>query len=264
MKPPMELQGLQALPPAPGVYIFLGQDDEVLYIGKSINLRRRVADHLRAPGSRRMLERARRVRHVRTAGDIGAQLLEARLVKQQLPVFNIRLRRHRRLLGITLPGDTPEIRNVHALGDATAYGVFASRFAAQALLRTLADAHGLCCSVLGLEPSTAGQPCFRYRLGRCAGACCGQLPMQEHRRRLHEALRAHHRRVWPYAGGIGIVEQCEGLRQIHVIRNWAYLGSVDTLARAAALSRPEVAFDLDGYQILVGPILRASVEILPL
>jgi excinuclease Cho len=52
--------------------------------------------------------------------------------------------------------------------------------------------------------------------------------------------------------------------QIHVIRNWCYLGSVPDAAQAAALDRVATAFDADGYKILCKPLLGGKAEILRL
>nr|WP_238346364.1 hypothetical protein [Luteimonas saliphila] len=62
---------IAALPRAPGVYVFHGADEGVpLYIGKSVNIRQRVLDHLRTPEEARLLRQTRRIDAVRTAGDL--------------------------------------------------------------------------------------------------------------------------------------------------------------------------------------------------
>jgi len=74
----------EALPAAPGIYIFHGDNPQLpLYIGKSVNLRARVLSHLRTRGEARMLRQARHISYQRTAGEVGALLLEAQLIKQQ-------------------------------------------------------------------------------------------------------------------------------------------------------------------------------------
>lgn len=89
---------LEALPKQPGVYIFHGESDTLpLYIGKSVNIRSRVLSHLRTPDEAAMLRQSRRITWFQTAGEMGALLLEARLIKEQQPLFNKRLRRNRQL-----------------------------------------------------------------------------------------------------------------------------------------------------------------------
>lgn len=92
---------LSALPTAPGVYLFHSESDTMpLYIGKSVNIRSRVLAHLRTADEAAMLRQAKRISWICTAGEIGALLLEARLIKEQQPLFNKRLRRNRQLCAL--------------------------------------------------------------------------------------------------------------------------------------------------------------------
>ncbi len=93
---------LNALPTGSGVYIFKGQGTLPLYIGKSVNIRSRVLSHLRTPDEAKMIAQTRRIDFIETAGELGALLLEARMIKEQSPLFNQRLRRTRRLCSIQL------------------------------------------------------------------------------------------------------------------------------------------------------------------
>lgn len=72
---------LSELPALPGVYVFHSESDTLpLYIGKSVNIRSRVLSHLRTPDEATMLRQARRISWICTAGEMGALLLEARLI----------------------------------------------------------------------------------------------------------------------------------------------------------------------------------------
>ena len=84
---------MAALPRSPGVYTFRGEGRLPLYIGKSVDIRSRVMSHLRAVDEVRMMSQTRRVDFIQTAGEIGALLLESRMIKTQHPLFNQRLRR---------------------------------------------------------------------------------------------------------------------------------------------------------------------------
>ncbi len=97
---------LEGLPNLPGVYTFHGESDTLpLYIGKSVNLRSRVMSHFRTPDEAKMLRQSRRVGWIPTAGDLGALLLEAQMIKTQQPLFNKRLRKNRQLCSLQI---TPE------------------------------------------------------------------------------------------------------------------------------------------------------------
>ena len=103
-------EAVQQAPAAPGVYVFHAQGDRLpLYIGKSINLRARLQSHLRNPDEARMLRQATHITHIRTAGEIGALLLEAQMIKQQQPLFNQKLRRNRQLCAWQLVDGIPAV-----------------------------------------------------------------------------------------------------------------------------------------------------------
>ncbi len=262
---------IEDLPSAPGVYVFHGEEGDLpLYIGKSVNLRSRVLSHLRNADEARMLRQTRRISHIRTAGEIGALLLEAQLIKQQQPVFNQKLRRNRQLCSLRLRSDEavrPEVVHSTDINFATEphlYGLYVSRHAALDALRLIADEERLCLGALGLEKLPAGRACFRAQLKQCAGVCCGHESAASHRQRLFTRLEGLRLACWPYPGAIGLVEQHEALRQIHVIRNWCYLGSVTEEAQAAALDEVAAGFDADGYKILCRPLLSGTAEIMAL
>jgi len=255
---------IEDLPCAPGVYTFHGQAGDLpLYIGKSVNLRQRVLSHLRNPDEDRLLRQTQRISYIRTAGEIGALLLEASLIKQQQPLLNQKLRRNRQLCSLRLTQGQPEVVYSNELNFATEphlYGLYASRHAALEGLRSLADRHHLCYGALGLEKLSPGRPCFRAMLKQCAGVCRGDETPEAHQQRLFTSLEGLRIACWPYPGAVALIERHESLVQWHVVRNWCYLGSVGDITAARALDRVAVAFDADGYKILCKPLLGNEVE----
>lgn len=258
----------EALPAMPGVYLFLGEDESLpLYIGKSVNLRARVLSHLRNRSEARMLRAARRISFQRTVGEIGALLLEARLVKERYPLLNRQLRRKGRLCSLRLSNRSPEVvyaQDIDFAREPQLFGLFNSRVAALQRLQELADAHKLCLGALGLEKLPKGRACFRALLGRCGGVCRGDETAEAHQQRLLEALQDHALTCWPWEGGIGVVERDAEAQQIHVVHNWCYLGSAETPEAARALYSVSASFDADSYKILCKPILGGTAEILRL
>jgi excinuclease Cho len=255
------------LPSAPGVYVFHGGEEGglPLYIGKSVNLRSRVLSHLRNPDEARLLRQTRRISHIRTAGEIGALLLEASLIKQQQPLLNQKLRRSRQLCSLRIVDGLPEVvysKDINFATEPCLYGLFGSRYAALEGLRQLADQNQLCYSALGLEKLRPGRACFRAMLHQCAGVCRGDESADAHRSRLLASLDGLRVACWPYLGAIGLVERDGDDCQIHVIRNWCYLGSVRNKADARQLDVMAAGFDADGYKILCKPILSGGVEII--
>jgi excinuclease Cho len=259
---------LEGLPNHPGVYTFHGESESLpLYIGKSVNLRSRVMSHFRTPDEAKMLRQSRRVSWIPTAGDLGALLLEAQMIKTQQPLFNKRLRKNRQLCSLQITDGKPNVvyaKDLDFSQSPNLFGLYRSRFAALERLKQLADEYQLCHGLLGLEALSAGRGCFRSALRRCAGACCGKEPVSDHQDRLLEALETVRVFCWPWQGSVGLVEEGKEMTQFHVIDHWFYLGSVSSLDEARKLQRPEGGFDHDGYKILCRPILSGAYPILPL
>jgi len=256
------------LPAAPGVYVFHGDDPAMpLYIGKSVNLRQRVLSHLRNPDEDRLLRQTRRISYICTAGDIGAQLLEAQMIKTQHPLLNQKLRRNRQLCAWQWQGGLMQLvysKDVDFAQARDLFGLFASRHAAIERLRQVADEHRLCYARLGLEKLAPGRACFRAALRQCAGVCRGDETPGAHDERLLGALHQVQVVCWPYPGAVGLVERTGDFSQVHVVNNWCYLGSAATPAEALGFTRQAAGFDADGYQILVRPLMQGGAEIVPL
>ena len=261
-------EAIERMPCAPGVYIFHGAEGDLpLYIGKSVNLRSRLLAHLRNPDEARLLRQTLRISHVRTAGEIGALLLEARLIKQQHPLLNQKLRRNRQLCALQLSDGRPEVVHARDMDFASTpglYGLYSSRTAALQALHGLADVHALCLGALGLEKLPPGRACFRAMLQRCQGVCCGRETPAEHAQRLLAALESLQIATWPYPGPIALQERCDDLQQLHVVHHWCYLGSATSLPQARKLAKVAADFDADGYKILCRPILTWQLPIVQL
>lgn len=258
---------LDALPSAPGVYFFRDKDGVAVYIGKSINIRSRVLTHLRTPEEAAMLEASHRVDFRRTAGEIGALLLESRLIKQQQPFYNILLKDVAEAFAFHLPHDSnrpqPVCRSEVAPDEAAfLYGMFASPTAALIKLHELIRQHGLCPALLGLETTTHGRACFSHQLGRCRGACVGKESGEQHAQRLRMALSSLNTAFWPYEGPIGIVEREDRWRQVHVIDCWSYIGTLEG-RRRQIMATAGAAIDMDTYKILIRPLAENRLTIMP-
>lgn len=258
----IERASLDALPSQPGVYLFRDAAGVAIYVGKSVNVRGRVLSHLRTPDESQMLQRTRRVDFERCGGELGALLRESQLIKQLQPVFNQKLRRLREMCSWRLDGGAPQLvfaRDCDFAATEGLHGLYGSRASAQQALRELADAHGLCAGVLGLEPLARGRPCFARQLGRCGGACVG-VEVARHAASVAAALLPWRVAPWPYAGPVGIVEESDGLRQVQLVYRWCYLGP-QAAGRKRPPARAAAQFDIDVYQILAKPLLQGGLTL---
>ena len=259
---------IEGLPHAPGVYLFHARDQPApLYIGKSVDIRSRVLAHLRTPREARLLRQADGIRHVRTAGDLGAQLLESSLIKRLQPLFNKKLRAVRQSHSLQLHRGRVSVVALPGLGFATPanlHGLFASRAAAMERLADIADDNRLCHGLMGLERLATGRACFRVAIDRCAGACCGREPESAHALRLAAVLEDLRLQAWPCPGRIALVERGADLIQYHILRDWQYLGSVERLEQAEAVPDAIAPFDADAYRLLRGPVHDGRHEVVVL
>lgn len=265
--PPHIPEGLvDNLPECPGVYLFYGDNDMPLYVGKSTNLRSRVLSHFagdhRNTKELRLSQQLKRIEWRETAGELGALLLEAKLVKELQPFHNQRLRRKSDLCSWQMVdaahgGKTLVLQHAADLDFGRAaglYGLFVSRRQALEVLRNLAAVHDLCLIQLGIEKPARHKnaPCFGYQIGNCHGICIGHEAPLQHDLRLMAALAKLKLQTWPYAGPIGIKEIFGEREELHIVDNWSYLGTArDDVAIGDILSGNRPAFDLDTYKILV-------------
>jgi DNA polymerase-3 subunit epsilon len=263
----LDPSAIDDLPEGSGVYLFYGENDLPLYVGKSKELKKRVLSHFAADhAAAREMDLARQVRRIEcieTGGEIGALLKEAALIKQLQPIHNRTLRRNEDLCfwhltevragewrpRLMLASDL-EFRQQEQL-----YGPFKSAKEAKRTLTELAKEHGLCHSLLGLEKLKPGMPCFAHQLQQCKGACVGKEPVSFHSARLMAALGRHRLAPWPFVGPASIREGDE----LHLIDHWRHLGTARSEADLHALLDIEApAFERDSYRILAKALARMT------
>ena len=258
----IDLTMIDGLPEAPGVYLFYGENDLPLYVGKSVNIRQRVMSHFTADVTSAkemsLSQQVRRIEHIRTGGEIGALLQEAALVKKLQPTHNRQLRRNNELCSIQLK-EVSEGLKVHVayaneLDFATTsnlYGLFKSKREALKALTEIAGEHNLCKAIIGLEKVKVGSPCFGRQLKKCRGACIGDEARLAHDARLLAGLGKLKIRTWPFDGPAYIKEG----EEILLIENWAYLGSARSEEDIWNLMNGrDACFNRDTYKILLATI----------
>lgn len=266
--PPQLETAVHDIPDTPGVYLMYGESPLPLYIGKSVTMRKRVLSHFQASArvakEMRLVQEVRRVEWRETAGELGALLLESRLVKQMQPVLNRRLRSEKQLCAWRLASDPAarpllELVRMDAVDGAELgqlYGVYRSKRQALESLRELATAHSLCPQALGLESGKGA--CFASQIGQCKGVCAARESATVHHLRLQLALAAQRLQTWPYPGRVGLREHDarSGRTDVHIFDQWCHLATVhdDEALESVVQSRADdapLAFDLDTYRLLL-------------
>jgi DNA polymerase-3 subunit epsilon len=179
---------LSSLPDDPGVYVFRDERGRPLYVGKSVSLRSRARAHFCQPSG--WTGRAEVVDYKPTCSELGALVLENRLIKRWRPPGNVKLKRTGGYVYVRCRLDIPfpvlEVGPDPAPGHAVNVGPIRGRTLASDLVDQLNSLFGLRHCGRGLKlrehASAYGQ------MGRCLSPCLGDLDPNLYRRRLDEAL----------------------------------------------------------------------------
>ncbi|WP_332766983.1 excinuclease ABC subunit UvrC [Phenylobacterium sp.] len=191
---PAPLQGaalikdeVRRLPDAPGVYRMIGEDGEVLYVGKARSLKKRVLQYAQGRFHTQrialMVDLTRSMEFVTVRTETDALLLEINLIKQMKPRFNVLLRDDKSFPEIVIRREHPAAqlrkhRGAHTIkGDY--FGPFASAHSVTKTLNTLQKAFLLrSCSDSVYESRT--RPCMLHQIKRCAAPCTGLVSLEDY------------------------------------------------------------------------------------
>ena len=175
------------LPGKPGVYRMFDEHDQVLYVGKAKNLKKRVTaytSYKRHPVRiQRMIRATHSMEFVITESETEALLLEASLIKKLKPRYNILLRDDKSFPYILVRKDhpAPQIKKHRGARkiEGSYYGPFASAHAVNRTLDTLQRTFRLRnCSDSIFDART--RPCMLHQIKRCAAPCTGEISPQEY------------------------------------------------------------------------------------
>ena len=187
-RPPEERPDLSELPNDPGVYIFRDADGRVLYVGKSVSLRTRARSHFTAAAG--FTGDAEIVDHRPTHSELGALVLENRLIKTLRPPANVALKRVDPHVFVVckLDADYPilEVCASPAPGHAVSIGPVRGRAAARELVEQLQSLFGL--RHCGRRLQRREHPSAYGQMGRCLSPCLGDLDPNLYRSRIDAAL----------------------------------------------------------------------------
>lgn len=196
---------------------------------------------------------------MRTAGELGALLLESQLIKERRPLFNVAARQSRRLIiacrRMTEAGYIRivlrAVERIDSAGAESIMAVFKYKVQAREYLDAIAKTHRLCPKLLGLE--RYGGACFSYHLHQCSGACVGEEDSAAYNGRVDSAFEQRRMKAWPYNGAVMVEEAtAEGdIRERFLIDQWCLIAGARDGGGAAPWTHPEgYRFDYDGYKIL--------------
>lgn len=173
------------LPNEPGVYLFRGPSDEVLYVGTASNLRRRVGSYFngseRRSRMREMIALASRVDSVTCAHPLEAGVRELRLLAAHRPAYNRRSKNARGGWWIRLTDEPFPRLSIARAPRHGALGPVRSRAVAAELVDTLLSLGGVrACTARIPARNPRGTPCALAELGRCGAPCAGRQTVEQY------------------------------------------------------------------------------------
>ena len=155
------------LPSVPGVYLFKSELCEVLYVGKSINIRERVKSHIASKGTKaiKMVTASKRVEGIEVACELESLLLESQLIRKYLPKFNSASRDDKHPLYIKVTGDDfPKILTSRKEDDKGScyFGPFPASHTVRQVLRQIRKVFPYCS-----QKNIGKRGCFYSHIGLC-------------------------------------------------------------------------------------------------
>ncbi len=265
---------LKRLPTSPGVYLFRGASDEVLYVGKAKSLRSRVRQYFQAgrsdtrQGIDQLVARVQAVETIITGSEVEALHLEQNLVKRHRPAFNVRLRDDKSFpyIAVTVEDEYPRVmftRERHRRG-VVYFGPYANAKSVRETLDTLNRIFRYRpCE--GPKPGRhSGVPCLDLHIERCYGPCVGLITQESYREVIDgviEFLSGNDKPIRRHLEA-QMREAAADERYEDAARYRNRLIAVDRLAERQGVERSSMG-TADVIGVAVGPD-RAAVQVFPL
>ena len=185
---------LGLLPLNPGVYIMKNANGQIIYVGKSRCLKKRVNSYFNRvhdnPKTNALVAAVDEIEYIVVSTEVEALILENNLIKKNKPKYNINLKDSKTYfyIRLSLKDPFPKLERVRrvAYKDGNAYfGPFPSSYGIVHIIELLSKTYKLCTGkgvikVLGAEDKKP-RPCLKYHLGLCQGVCQGRVSVSKYR-----------------------------------------------------------------------------------
>ncbi|MBD3380535.1 MAG: excinuclease ABC subunit UvrC [Candidatus Omnitrophica bacterium] len=186
-------QKIKELPDSPGVYMFLGEKGEIIYVGKALRLKRRVSSYFQSGKARDnrlelLVESIRDIKYIRASSEAEALIYEAGLIKDHRPRFNIELKDDKSYpyLKLTVNEEYPRLfLTRRRLNDgALYYGPYVN-------VKLLKSALSFMKKVFPLRTcrKLRKKVCLEYHMGQCPGPCEGRISREEYMETVEQLKR---------------------------------------------------------------------------
>jgi len=189
-------KSVDSLPDKPGVYYFKDRHGRIIYIGKAKSLRDRVRSytypHYRhSSRTRQLIRKTKSVEYTLCGSELEALLLESRLIKENLPDYNIIQRRFRNypFIKITLNEEFPRVFATWEIeiDGAKYFGPFSKWEQAEEIVAIIHKLFPIrWCD--GNKLSIKKNPCLKYEVKKCSGPCMGKIKSSEYKKIINNVI----------------------------------------------------------------------------
>lgn len=189
---------LKKLPDQPGVYLMHAADDEIIYVGKAINLKKRVSSYFRKVNNRgpkieKMITLIDYFEYIVTDSELEALVLENNLIKEHRPKYNTMLKDDKSypFMKVTVQEDFPRVLFARQMkrDGARYFGPYTSAAAVKDTIELLQKLYGIrTCNKSLPKEIGLGRPCLYYQMKQCAGPCQGYISKEEYAKRVDKLL----------------------------------------------------------------------------
>lgn len=193
LHPNLDVDALDELPNKTGIYRFYNDVNQLIYIGKSIHIKKRVEQHLRNTKTKKAVQMQKEISRIEfelTGSELIALLLESQLIKQFQPIYNRSLRKNKFPYGLfNYQDDAGYIRFFVGLTSKlteTPLTSFSSKKEGNKYMERLVEEHKLCKKLCDLYKTQSS--CFQYEIKECAGACVQEESVEDYNKRCQDVI----------------------------------------------------------------------------
>lgn len=179
------------LPESTGVYYFRNQEDDIIYVGKALNIKKRVLSHFYDRKNRevKMCQQTTNITCEVTGSELVALLLESSEIKRHYPVFNRAQRRSNEGYGVFSYTDRSGV--MHLAWNKLKYvadplSKFYNTTECRLFLERICEEHELCPKYCHLQSNVT--TCFHYQIKKCRGICREQESVEAYNARVSRAI----------------------------------------------------------------------------
>ena len=186
---------IKSFPKKSGVYFFINNKKEILYVGRATSLKNRVSQYFQKNIDSRIAEMvslARDIKYIETDNLLEAIILEARNIKKFWPKYNVKDKDNRSFIYIVIDkrNDYPTIKIIRErelikfpIKDFAIFGPYQSLYLIQNALKIIRRIfpYSTC------KPNN-GKPCFDYQIGLCPGTCISEISKKDYRKNISNII----------------------------------------------------------------------------